>query len=591
MTEPATATAPVAPPHAELPSRRAALLFRLKATCFQLRRLGQDLARGGIPRHPTGDTVGAAPILAERSSDLWFETNVSAEQRLQFGKVQNLRTAAALLDGLEVPAGAVWSFWRQLGRTTARRGFAVGRELREGCLIPTLGGGLCQLSGAIYNAALEAGLDVVERHRHSHPGVGTLAALGRDATVFWNYVDLRLRAPFAWRLDVKLTHHRLVVRIRSAETAGGKLEVRENLFANAITPEPGSCASCGVSDCFRHLQPDEDHPGRTAWLVDEWWPEWAAALAANTTRASLLLRPLDGHRWHKPNYAWSATNFSAAHSATWLTLRRAWATRRLREQGAERQRAMLAWDERLARNYARRLRAEHTHLVIAQNLLPFLWRDGVLGGRTFDVLMTRLPMRELEAQLDHAARLHPESTTCADFRAAPWINEAETEALAAADRWITPHRAIAALAGKRATLLPWQMPVNSAPARGNRVVFPASTLGRKGAYELREAARALDFELVCLGGTIEQPDFWSGVHLVPPAPDWLDGAAVVVLPAFVEHRPRRLLAAVAAGVPVIASPQCGLGDLAGVTEVPVGDPAALTDALSRILRSAELRCV
>jgi hypothetical protein len=27
-----------------------------------------------------------------------------------------------------------------------------------------------------------------------------------------------------------------------------------------------------------------------------------------------------------------------------------------------------------------------------QNLLPFLWRDGHLGGRTFDVLMTRLPI-------------------------------------------------------------------------------------------------------------------------------------------------------------------------------------------------------
>src|SRR6185312_11924849 len=115
------------------------------------------------------------------------------EQRLQLGKVQNLRAAAALLDGLEIPAGAPWSFWRQLGRTTERRGFAVGRELREGCLIPTLGGGLCQLSGAIYNAALEAGLEIVERHRHSHPGVGNLAAVGRDATVVWSYVDLRLR--------------------------------------------------------------------------------------------------------------------------------------------------------------------------------------------------------------------------------------------------------------------------------------------------------------------------------------------------------------------------------------------------------------
>ena len=32
------------------------------------------------------------------------------------------------------------------------------------------------------------------------------------------------------------------------------------------------------------------------------------------------------------------------------------------------------------------------HVTLTQNLLPFLWRSGVLGGRTFDVLMTRLPL-------------------------------------------------------------------------------------------------------------------------------------------------------------------------------------------------------
>ena len=586
MTKSTIAAAPPATPREELPTRRAALIFRIKATCFQVRRLWQDLARGGVPRHRKGGVLRAAPLRADRSSDLWFETNASAEQRLQLGKVQNLRAAAALLDGLEIPAGAPWSFWRQLGRTTERRGFAVGRELREGCLIPTLGGGLCQLSGAIYNAALEAGLEIVERHRHSHPGVGTLAALGRDATVFWNYVDLRLRAPFAWRIEVKLTRDRLAVRIRSEQAAAPHVEAPVARAPLTTAPEPGSCASCGVSACFRHLQPDDDSPGRTAWLVDEWWPEWEQHLATLAARPALLLRPLDGRRWRKPNYAWQAASFAAAQSATLLTLRRAWATRRLREQGAERQRTLLAWDERLARHYARRLRVEHTHLVVAQNLLPFLWCDGVLGGRTFDVLMTRLPMHELHAKLDRAARLHPESPTCADFRAPAWIADAEAEALAAAERWITPHSAIAALAGERAEVVPWQLPAASRPVAGNRVVFPASTLGRKGAYELREAARALELELVCLGRSIEDEHFWDGVKIGAPGANWLDGAAAVVLPAFVEHRPRRLLAALAAGVPVIATPACGLENLGGVTEVPAGDAGALTATLQRFVAAA-----
>ncbi|MEP6672144.1 MAG: VanW family protein [Chthoniobacter sp.] len=479
-----------------------------------------------------------------------------------------------------------------MGRTTAGKGFAVGRELREGCLIPTLGGGLCQLSGAIYNAALEAGLEIVERHAHSHPGVGNLAAVGRDATVFWNYVDLRLRAPFPWRMEVELSSTRLTVRIRSLKTVVARPAATRGGRALLTTaPQPGSCASCGISACFRHLKPDTDeNPGRSAWLVDEWWPEWAAHLAQLGSPADLLLRPLDGDRWHKSNYAWDAATFRQVRSATLLTLRRAWSTRRLREQGAERQRALLAWDERLARHYARQLHPEHTHLVVAQNLLPFLWRDGVLGGRTFDVLMVRLPMHALQAQLDEAARLHPESTTCADFRAPAWMADAEAQGLTAADHWITPHQGIAALAGQRAISLPWKMPVASGAAGegGKRVVFPASTLGRKGAYELREAARALDVELVCLGPIIERADFWQGIQLGAAAASWLDGAAAVVLPAFVEHRPRRLFAALAAGVPVIATPQCGLGKLTGVTEVPAGDAAALTAALRAVLEEGKL---
>lgn len=585
------AAAQIERPREALPSRRAALLFSFKAACFQAQRGWRDLTGDGPPHHRKGTQYAQAPIVGTQSGDIWFETTVASEKRLQFGKVQNLRVSAAAFNAIEVPANQIWSFWRQLGRTTARKGFAIGRELREGCLIPTMGGGLCQISGAIYNAALEAGLEIVERHAHSHPGVGNLAAVGRDATVFWNYVDLRLRAPFPWRLEVELSSTRLTVRIRSTkrEVAAKPSLTRGGRAALTKAAQPGSCASCGVSSCFRHLKPDTDeNPGRSAWLVDESWPEWNTYLAQLEASPDLLLRPLDGDRWHKPNYAWDATSFRHARNATFLTLQRAWATRRLREQGAERQRALLAWDERLARHYARQLQPEHTHLVVAQNLLPFLWRAGALGGRTFDVLMVRLPIHELQQQLDEAARRHPESATCADFRAPAEIADAEAQALIAAERWITPHAFIASLAGQRGVTVPWKMPAVPASTnhRARRVIFPASTLGRKGAYELREAARALNLELVCLGGIIEGRDFWQGTNMHRPAEgagSWLDGAAAVVLPAFVEHRPRRLLLALAAGVPVITTPQCGLGQIPGVTEVPAGDSAALTEALKSVL--------
>jgi len=57
---------------------------------------------------------------------------------------------------------------------------------------------------------------------------------------------------------------------------------------------------------------------------------------------------------------------------------------------------------------------------------------------------------------------------------------------------------------------------------------------------------------------------------------------LVVPPAWVEHQPRALLAAIALGVPVIATAARGLGALPGWQKVPVGDVDARPVQLMRI---------
>lgn len=268
--------------------------------------------------------------------------------------------------------------------------------------------------------------------------------------------------------------------------------------------------------------------------------------------------------------------------APWFVAARSWRSRRLAQQGAARQRALLEMDAALARHYSRQLPFAATHLVVSQTLLPFLWREGVLGGRSFDVLMTRLPLAELQAALDRAAEAWPQSPTLADFRADPALLEAESAALAAARRWITPHGRIAALAGAKAERTAWRMPPSPVPAprTGGGILFPASTLGRKGAYELRQAARELGLGVTLGGPVLEAADFWAGVDTRPAAGDGLAGSAAVVLPTWVEDQPRRLLRALASGVPVIASDACGIEGHPNLHIVPCGDVAALGRVLA-----------
>jgi len=560
-----------------------ALAFRGKAMLFQARRAALDSC--AALRSRKANTLGGAPVVALSSSKLWTEHD-PRERVLLLGKVHNLRQAIRALDGLEVEAGKVFSFWAHVGRPTRRRGYVAGRELREGCIIPSVGGGLCQLSNALYDAALTAELEIVERHAHTRVIAGSLAESGRDATVFWNYVDFRFRAAGKLRIEVEMDAEQLVVRFRT------------HAEASAAAPDPGSrkkpalmgnCITCNVTECFRHApQLAFSATERRAFLVDEYWPEHDGYITSQRRGGDLLAVPLDGLRYRKSNYAWSTGGFGRIVQSRWVTLHRAWSSRRLAAQGAARQKALLAASENLARSQAKRLDFTVAHVTVMQNLLPFLWRDGHLAGRSFDVLMTTLPLAELHVRLDAAFAAHPQSPTLRDFRAPAELLELESAALRHAKRLITPHSDIAKIYPHKTTLLDWACPAATAVPAGRRIVFTGPCVGRKGAYEMRAAIDGLDLELVALGRNLEGPDFWAGraVSTPPSTSAWLDAAAAVVCPAWVENKPRRLLEAAARGVPVIASSACGLEHVPGILSLPPGDTASLHRELARLQAAA-----
>lgn len=568
-----------------LPTPKEALIFRAKTAILQLRRALQNLFVSRTKKFSVGDGMREKPVIAESKTALWTETEPE-ERFLLAGKIQNLRLVVKKLDGLEIPAGETFSFWKQTGRTSRMKGFVAGRELREGCIIPNVGGGLCQVSNALYDAAMKANFEIVERHAHTQVVAGSLAEQGRDATVFWNYVDLRFRSPEPFRIEARLDASDLTLRFK-----GNKVE-KKQLFQITKKGEnghgPNSCATCGEESCFRNVKPETNIDfGRTAYLVDEFSPEFDEYINRNRKKKDALFLPLDGARFKKANYAWSTGGFSQVRQELMVTAVRSYKSRKLAAQGAARQKNLLAMYEKLAGAYGRRLEFDMLHVVVHQNLLPYLWKGGYLGGRTFDVLMTAVPMEEIQRQLDRAAMLHPESKTLGDFRADEALLDAESEALKHARKIITPHTGIADLFPLKGELIDWKMPEHVADGVRNsqrpRIVFPASTVGRKGCYELREALRGLEVTLVRMGPDIEGANFWEGFDVERSAtlPEVCD---LVVLPAFVEHRPRRLLQAAARGIPVIASEACGVKNVGGIETVDIEDVTALRESIVKCLQ-------
>jgi hypothetical protein len=569
-----------------VPSRRAAAMFKAKVFAHRIQRHIADIASGPRRWGKSAD-LHYSSVVAESRTRLWLD-GPPEEHAYQLGKVQNLRRATAALDRVIVPAGQIFSFWKQIGRASRRRGFVTGRMLQQGCLVPATGGGLCQLSNALYDAALQAGCEIVERHPHSRIVPGSAAAAGRDATIAWNYVDLRFRPRSTLQIGARLTRDELIIRFHGAP---GSAVTPLEPAAAAARHSPAaarSCATCGETSCFRH----EHHPhptstGLTAYLVDENWPEFQDYIAGQCVPEDELGLPLDGARWRLSRYRWDVPGLSCSGSAPLQALMRTIAIRRAPAQGAARRNAELDGTERIAARLARLLSPEITRVCVAQSLLPFLWRAGHLGGREVDVLMTRPPMAELQARLDRAFAAHPERTTLGDFRAAPELVQAEAEALAYAARIVTPHHDIARLFPDKIVTLPWKLStrrtIGQRASASRCIAFPGPTVARKGAYALRAAARALDLEIITLGNELEGADFWNGIAMrrAEPGADWLAHVAAVVQPAIVEERPRHLLSALAAGVPVITTRACGLAPQEGITLVPADDETALIEALDR----------
>ncbi|WP_426100257.1 VanW family protein [Massilia sp. TSP1-1-2] len=568
----------------QLPTRVEAAVFGVKASLLRLKRTLTDALYRDVKRWRAGrgrESHGALVHLWSESVSTLDASGGSERRALVLGKIENLRVALRSIDGVQVPAGGLFSFWAQVGRARRWRGYVPGRELREGCIIAAIGGGLCQLSNALYQAALDAGLTIVERHAHSQVIPGSAAQANRDATVFWNYIDLRFSADEPFRMEAELDAGQLKVRIFKAHARAPVRAAATStiVFAKGAAASARSCHSCGESACFRRVNAPATLALRSVFMVDALWPEFDAWIAATRLPGDCLMLPVDGRARGKAQYGWSTEGFARVATFPLLVLWRAFASRRLATQGAARQASAHRFRRRLAKAYVKTLGYMDEHVVVTQELLPYVWQLGALQGRSFDVLMTGLPMVQLQAVLDEAYGRHPHSKTLADFRAPAGLAELERLALARARTVVTPHAQVAALFAN-ARLLEWAPAAACAPRKGTKIAYPAATLGRKGAYELRAAARELGLTLTLMGPVLEAPGFWDGVA-VERSDDarGLDDVAVMVLPAWIASRPGLLLQALASGIAVIATSACGLPPQANLTLVPVGDVAALTDAL------------
>ncbi len=107
------------------------------------------------------------------------------------GEKSNVIRAAGLLAGKVVQPAEYFSLNRAIGPYSRERGFVEGPAYSGSYVVSAVGGGVCKVATTLYNAAVAANLQILERHTHSM--LVPYVPPGRDATVAYGFKDLSFK--------------------------------------------------------------------------------------------------------------------------------------------------------------------------------------------------------------------------------------------------------------------------------------------------------------------------------------------------------------------------------------------------------------
>ena len=126
-----------------------------------------------------------------------FSTNYAASNR---DRTTNLRLAANKINGTVLLPGETFSYNTVVGQRSIAAGYKEAAIYQNGQVVNGLGGGICQISTTLFNAALYANLQIVERRNHQF--VPSYIGAGRDATVVYGSQDFKFKNPRDYAIKI-----------------------------------------------------------------------------------------------------------------------------------------------------------------------------------------------------------------------------------------------------------------------------------------------------------------------------------------------------------------------------------------------------
>ena len=153
----------------------------LKARLYEM---AATMESGALNLEP--EAIAPSVTLADVMKDYKLRADVTTEidRHSEENRNNNIRHAFEYINGYRLDPGKTFSFNNVVGERTEARGFFEAEEYVYGEHQRGVGGGVCQAATTVYQAAVNAGLKILKRSKHSDSV--SYAGYGEDATVYWS---------------------------------------------------------------------------------------------------------------------------------------------------------------------------------------------------------------------------------------------------------------------------------------------------------------------------------------------------------------------------------------------------------------------
>ncbi len=212
----------------------------------------KDLKEGRIGHYCNHTKVPALtyeqwPQITSFKSDIKWRSELGEANE---NRIHNMALCSDWLTGINIGPGQCFSLMKVIGDPTVQKGFKAGPMLIRGQLYQVAGGGICQVSTTLFNAALRAGMTIEVKHNHTWDlwGEERFIGLGKDATYAYGRKDLIVRNPYNHALVLTMTtdakNLTLGVTIYSEEPMTIESDIKTDII-EALTDEDRRIKSRG----------------------------------------------------------------------------------------------------------------------------------------------------------------------------------------------------------------------------------------------------------------------------------------------------------------------------------------------------------